>query len=207
MNYFINYIYRYLEMPRKSKIIVEPEIVKDLVSKLITDMDGVKVVKSDKFPELIMELFAGDMVNDLDKFKSDEFGNQPIMLVDEKLYKMNLDKFKVGVGLNRKSDDSISKMTPEEKEIYFSTIKLNAKTQQKKYRDTNRQKYNDYQRKLYHKLKTEGSKGVEEATQWINDRNLKAKEANKKYREKKKAEKIAVGEGVRSRGRPRKVIE
>lgn len=190
-------------MPRKSKIVIEPELVADKVSKLITDMDGVKVVKSDKFPELIMELFGGEEV-DINKFKADEYGNQPIMLVDEKLYKMNLEKYakKKGSGLNRKTDEKINAMPDEQKERYLREIKANAIEQQKRYRQTNRQKYNDYQRRLYHKLKNDGSKVKPEGEEWKTERNLKAKEANKRYREKKKAEKIAKGETIRPRGRP-----
>jgi hypothetical protein len=189
-------------MPRKSKIVIEPELIADKLTNLITDMDGLKVVKSDKFPELIMELFGGEEV-DMNKFKADEYGNQPIMIVNEKLYKMNIDKYKKeGAGLNRKSDDSLAKMTNEEKEIYLREVKANAKAHQKVYREQNRQKYNDYQRRLYHKLKTEGSKVKPVGEEWKEERNVKAREANKKYREKKKAEKIARGEEIKPRGRP-----
>lgn len=112
-------------MPKKSKIVVEPEIVRDSVSKLITDMDGVKVIKADKFPDLIMDLFGGEEI-DINKFKTDEYGNQPVMLVDEKIYKMNLEKCK--------------------KEISGCEA-------QKRYREKNRDKYNTYQNRLYKKLK------------------------------------------------------
>ena len=54
--------------------------------------------------------------------------------------------------------------------------------------------YNEFSRAYYHKKK--------EDAEWKEQFNAKCREANKKYRDKKRVE---LGEGVRPKGRPRKI--
>tara|TARA_R110000744_G_scaffold286067_1_gene397365 strand:- start:794 stop:1069 length:276 start_codon:yes stop_codon:yes gene_type:complete len=64
-----------------------------------------------------------------------------------------------------------------------------------KHRAKNIDKYNEFQRGYYHQQK--------EDPEWYLKFCIRCKEANKRYRDKKKAE---AGEDVRPRGRPRKII-
>jgi hypothetical protein len=63
-----------------------------------------------------------------------------------------------------------------------------------KHRDANRDEYNERQRNYYHKIK--------ENPEWKENYNIRCREANKKYRDKKLLE---SGVEKKPRGRPRKI--
>ena len=80
------------------------------------------------------------------------------------------------------------------KKSKYSPAHLKAQT---KYRDKNREKYNEAQRQLYEKKIKE--------VEWREHYLERSRDNNKKYRDKKKQEKIASGDYVeKKRGRPRK---
>ena len=70
---------------------------------------------------------------------------------------------------------------------------------QKKYREKYPDKYCKVQRDLYHSKKTDD--------EWRRKFNERSKINNKKYREKKREELKALGITIKSRGRPRKILE
>jgi len=70
---------------------------------------------------------------------------------------------------------------------------------QKKYREKYPEKYCKVQRDLYH------NKKIDE--EWRKKFNERSKINNKKYREKKREELKALGITIKSRGRPRKILE
>jgi len=67
--------------------------------------------------------------------------------------------------------------------------------EQAEYRKLFKSEYNTYQRELYHKLV--------ENEDWKHSFNERCKGHNKKYRDAKRAERIANGEVIKPRGRPR----
>lgn len=67
--------------------------------------------------------------------------------------------------------------------------------EQAEYRKLFKSEYNTYQRELYHKLV--------ENEDWKQSFNERCKGHNKKYRDAKRAERIAAGEIIKPRGRPR----
>jgi len=80
------------------------------------------------------------------------------------------------------------------KKSKYSPAHLKAQT---KYRDKNREKYNEAQRQLYEKKIKE--------VEWREHYLERSRDNNKKYRDKKKQEKIESGDYVeKKRGRPRK---
>ena len=68
---------------------------------------------------------------------------------------------------------------------------------QTKYREKYPEKYKELQKKYYETYKLDD--------EWRNNFNAKARENNKKCRERKKLEKIEKGEELRGRGRPKKI--
>ena len=68
---------------------------------------------------------------------------------------------------------------------------------QTKYREKYPEKYKELQKKYYETYKLDD--------EWRNNFNAKARENNKKCRERKKLEKIENGEEIRGRGRPKKI--
>jgi hypothetical protein len=68
---------------------------------------------------------------------------------------------------------------------------------QTKYREKYPEKYKELQKKYYETYKLDD--------EWRNNFNAKARENNKKCRERKKLEKIENGEELRGRGRPKKI--
>lgn len=66
---------------------------------------------------------------------------------------------------------------------------------QKEYRKLFKKEYNQYQRELYHKMIVDD--------EWKKTFNDRCKSHNKKYRDAKRAERIAAGEVIKPRGRPR----
>ena len=68
---------------------------------------------------------------------------------------------------------------------------------QTRYREKYPEKYKELQKKYYETYKLND--------EWRNNFNAKARENNKKCRERKKQELINQGKVIRSRGRPRKV--
>jgi dolichyl-phosphate-mannose--protein O-mannosyl transferase len=70
---------------------------------------------------------------------------------------------------------------------------------QTKYREKYPEKYKELQKKYYETYKLND--------EWRNNFNAKARENNKKCRERKKQEKIDNGELIRGRGRPAKIID
>lgn len=97
------------------------------------------------------------------------------------------------------NSDSSTKAKDEvvKKKVKYTPAHLKA---QNKYREKNREKYNEAQRLLYEKkIKEE---------EWKQHYLERSRVNNKKYRDKKKEEKIESGEHVeKKRGRPRKVKE
>jgi hypothetical protein len=69
---------------------------------------------------------------------------------------------------------------------------------QTKYREKYPEKYKELQKKYYETYKLDD--------EWRNNFNAKARENNKKCRERKKLEKIEKGEELRGRGRPKKIV-
>jgi len=69
---------------------------------------------------------------------------------------------------------------------------------QTKYREKYPEKYKELQKKYYESYKLDD--------EWRNNFNAKARENNKKCRERKKLEKIEKGEEIRGRGRPKKIV-
>ena len=83
------------------------------------------------------------------------------------------------------------------KKVKYTPAHLKA---QNKYREKNREKYNEAQRQLYEKKIQEED--------WKQHYLERSRVNNKKYRDKKKQEKIESGDLVeRKRGRPRKGLE
>lgn len=70
---------------------------------------------------------------------------------------------------------------------------------QTKYREKYPEKYKELQKKYYETYKLND--------EWRNNFNAKARENNKKCRERKKQEKIDKGELIRGRGRPPKITD
>ena len=84
-------------------------------------------------------------------------------------------------------------ITPDKIKKYYTPAQKKAiMTYREKYKD----KYNEQMRNVYHRKKTDED--------WIKNRNTKAKEANKKYREKKLS--TIPPEERKPRGRPKKVL-
>lgn len=71
------------------------------------------------------------------------------------------------------------------------------KLAQQRYRERYPEKYCESQRKLYEKKKDD--------PEWKAKFNERSKKNNAIYRQKKKEEKIASGETIKPRGRPRKI--
>ena len=69
---------------------------------------------------------------------------------------------------------------------------------QTKYREKYPEKYKELQKKYYETYKLND--------EWRNNFNAKAKENNKKCRERKKQEKIDEGYEIKPRGRPKKIV-
>lgn len=70
---------------------------------------------------------------------------------------------------------------------------------QTRYREKYPEKYKELQKKYYETYKLND--------EWRNNFNAKARENNKKCRDRKKQEKIEKGEIIRGRGRPKKTTQ
>lgn len=98
------------------------------------------------------------------------------------------------IPINQAQPSSESEGEKTKKKVKYSPAHLKA---QNKYREKNRDKYNEAQRLLYEKKIQE--------EEWKQHYLERSRVNNKKYRDKKKQEKIESGEYVeKKRGRPRK---
>ena len=84
---------------------------------------------------------------------------------------------------------------PVKKKSTYTPAHFRAQT---KYREKYPEKYKELQKKYYEAYKLND--------EWRNNFNAKARENNKKCRERKKQEKIEKGEELRARGRPKKIL-
>jgi hypothetical protein len=145
----------------------------------------------DENEDIARKNFIADNSRDIDYVESDDDTDLINEMINYELDEQNDDVEKIIL------KDVIIILNPQDVVIKKKRNYTEAhRRAQQKYREKYPDKYRELQRKVYNNLKQD--------EEWKKTYNEKSKVTQKKYRDKKKEDKISQGLDVKPRGRPRK---